>query len=604
MWPRSMAIGGLGAAALAAALSASPQATGGELLMRALDGELKRSMAELRVEGLARPYFIAYRVDDLQILSTSASFGSTLSSRESHSRRLAVEVRVGDYQLDNTNFLALGGLRRGGNRSSGRVTLTLDDDYQEIRRQLWLATDAAYKRALEQLAQKRAVLQNKTLAEDLDDFSAVEPVEIETEKAVPGGELERLSSLARELSALFRRQSAVFESKVTITVRDVRSYFVNSEGTRFRKSVPSARLLAEASTQAADGVPLADAFVAVGDSVDSLPSRELLAREVSGLGERLAALRDAELLDRYNGPVLFEEQAAAELFAQAFAPRLLSHRDPLVGDERLSSLISQRGPSDFKDRLGARVLPRFLSLKDDATLAEFQDTRLLGGYLVDDQGVVPRPVSLVERGYLKRMLAGRTPITGVEASTGHWRGDGVAPSNLIVSSSTVLDDDQLRAELLLLVEDRGAEFGLIVRRLGSSGARRTPRDPLAAILGAGGGGESSGVAPAVVAVKVYPDGTEVAVRNLEFSGFGAATFKEIIAVGERPTVYSLPFSPVGDIVTSLLSSATTAPPAGKPLSTIVVPALLFEEVTLKKPTDEIPRLPVAGHPYFESRPKH
>ena len=58
---------------------------------------------------------------------------------------------MGDYARDNTNFYAF---RLG---SSGVVrffagdanTVPVDDNYDEIRRQLWLATDGAYKQALD-----------------------------------------------------------------------------------------------------------------------------------------------------------------------------------------------------------------------------------------------------------------------------------------------------------------------------------------------------------------------------------------------------------------------------------------------------------------------
>ena len=580
---------------LGSILSPAALAADDDVVKAALTDELERSIAKLRVEGLEAPYFIAYRVDETELLSVSASFGSLVSGRASRSRVLDVELRVGDYELDNTNFLTVAAVRARSGRSGGRAVLPLDADYRELRRQIWLATDAAYKGALEQLAQKKAVLQNKSLAEELSDFAAAERIETRSERAPAGGTQEELERLATRLSTIFRSQPAVFESRVSIVAGTTRTWFVNSEGTSFARTAPSARLVAEASTQAVDGIPLGDAYVAVADSVAALPPEDALAMEVEAVGSRLAALRDAELLDRYNGPVLFDGQAAAEVFAQLFAPKLLSRRTPLGGDERLSAFLAQQGASDFQDRLGARVLPRFLSLVDDPARTEHGEARLLGGFEIDDQGVPAASVSLVERGYLKRMLNGRTPVTGVERSTGHWRG-GVAPSNLIVSSSVTMTDDELMAELLLLVEDRGAEFGVIVRRIGSSAAGGG-RDPLASLFG--GGGER-GAAPAVVAFKVYPDGREVPVRNLEFSGFAASTFKEIIAVGDREIVYSLPFQPAKDLVSAFADRASRSGAAALPLVSVVVPPLLFEEVTLKKPTEEIPRLPVFPHPYFET----
>ncbi len=86
-------------------LSAGAGSAQDDVVMRAMRDELARSMADLRLEELSRPYFIAYRVDELNEVSAAASFGSVTSSRENLTRRLSVEVRVGDYAFDNTNFL-------------------------------------------------------------------------------------------------------------------------------------------------------------------------------------------------------------------------------------------------------------------------------------------------------------------------------------------------------------------------------------------------------------------------------------------------------------------------------------------------------------------
>jgi hypothetical protein len=157
-----------------------------------------------------------------------------------------------------------------------------------------------------------------------------------------------------------------------------------------------------------------------------------------------------------------------------------------------------------------------------------------------------------------------------------------------------MTDEELLAELLLLVADRGSEFGVIVRRLGSSSigasaeARRMARP---------------GVGPAIAAFKVYPDGREVPLRNVTISGLAPVTFKEIVGVGSKPGVYHLPFRPaLGNPLartTPALAQATRGG-ASDPVVSVVVPSLLFEEVTLKKPSDEIPSLPFAGHPYFAS----
>jgi predicted Zn-dependent protease len=563
---------------------------------RAMADELARSMESLRVEGLEAPYFISYRIDDTRGLVATASFGALSNATPVRSRTLSVELRVGDYQLDNTNFLTLPSRGSTLSRSvGGRSSIALDDDYQEIRRQIWLATDAAFKSALEQLAQKKAVLQNKTLADDLADFSAAEPAEIDAPRPEAGGELADLERLAVELSRLFRDRSGIFDSYFFDDTATTETRFVSSEGARFRRTTPTARVVVSARTQAADGMRLNDFVTAMADRVEGLPSAEELAGEVNEMTARLEGLREAELLDRYNGPVLFEGQAAAELFAQGFARELLAQREPLPLDERFAAFLQQNATSDFRDRVGARVLPRSLSVSDDPTLADHLGRPLLGAYEVDDQGVPANATTLIERGYLRTLLSGRTPVVGVEASSGNWRDGGVVPSNLVISTSAPMTDEELLAELLLLVADRGSEFGVIVRRLGSSSIGASPEARRMA---------RPGVAPAIAAFKVYPDGREVPLRNVTISGLAPATFKEIVGAGSESIVYHLPFRPaLGNPLARTTPSLAQATRGGAsdPLVSVVVPALLFEEVTLKKPSDEIPSLPFADHPYFATR---
>ena len=85
-------------------------------------------------------------------------------------------MRVGDYDLDNTNFRSFSFGGTGVVRMyGGSMQLPLEDDYDELRRKIWLATDGAYKKALEDIARKRATLQNKTRTEEIPDFSREKP---------------------------------------------------------------------------------------------------------------------------------------------------------------------------------------------------------------------------------------------------------------------------------------------------------------------------------------------------------------------------------------------------------------------------------------------
>ncbi len=175
------------------------------ILQRALLDELARSMQQLQLENLERPYFVSYLVREVKSKSSSATFGSLLNSDAGHVRNLSVEVRVGDYALDNANFRSFSRCGSGVVcMYGGSMQLPLEDDYDELRRKIWLATDGAYKKALEDLARKRAALQNKTRTEEIPDFSREEPAAEVREETPAVLDLDALDQQVRQLSGLFR----------------------------------------------------------------------------------------------------------------------------------------------------------------------------------------------------------------------------------------------------------------------------------------------------------------------------------------------------------------------------------------------------------------
>jgi len=558
------------------------------VVMQAMRDELARSSEQLEMEGLEKPYFIAYTVHETERLQASGSFGALLSSTETENRRLNVEVRVGDSSFDNTNFGSMSFLPSSLGRIAG---LPLENDYREIRRAIWLATDRAYKAALESLAEKRAALQNETRAEEIGDFTAEEQFTLFAGNGLDLPPLRALEDLVRELSESFRSVPDVFSSKAEASVSNRHTYYVNTEGSAFIRSDPTASVVVEARTQAEDGVVLNDSVEAWGDSWDDVDDRAALQARVDAMGASLTARRTAAALDPYNGPVLFEGQAAAELFAQAFMPRLLGNRVPDAEPSFARMLQMSRNP--FLDRIGARVLPRFLSIEDNPTLA---DDGFLGSYAVDDDGVEAGPTALVQNGVLRSLVTSRNPIPGIDRSSGNRRGDGPAPSNLVVSSSRGMSHDELSAEFKLLMEERGSDYGIVVRRMAKLGADDGASDPLSLLRGGPQAGPTLGHIS--VAYKVYPDGREELIPKAELVALTEAAFRDIVAVSDTSTLHSFTHSPAGGLIPSFLSGAFGALGLGEVVS-VSVPDLLFEELSLRKPSGNAPHLPVAKHPYFD-----
>ena len=134
----------------------------------AMRDELERSRTRLQLPGVDKPFYIEYRLLDVDVRSVTASFGALLASDTARSRFMSVDVRVGDDHLDSSNFVSEDGFR-GFLGSTGQVGI--DRDYNSLRQDLWLATDQAYKAAVTQMSLKQAFLRSLTKAPEIDDFS-------------------------------------------------------------------------------------------------------------------------------------------------------------------------------------------------------------------------------------------------------------------------------------------------------------------------------------------------------------------------------------------------------------------------------------------------
>jgi predicted Zn-dependent protease len=548
------------------------------VVSRAMHDEMQRSMQKLELEQLDKPYFISYRVVETDAKETSATLGSLLSRSERRMRFLTVNVRVGDYSFDNSNFLSTGSFGGPGMARMflGTVQLPLDNDYAELRRQMWLATDGAYKKALEDLAGKRAALEEKNRTANLPDFSKASPVSV-TDMAPPAEvSLDDAARLSRELSAVFLEIPQIQTSRVRFAEENKLEYYLNSEGTTVTRMAPSITVRITAATQAADGMPLDDFVAAYGRSMKDLPPETALLAQTRELGQRLVKLQAAPVAEQYSGPVLFEGQAAASVFASHFAD-LLPAAPQMVsgGNPALAGLLGgqgSNGSSPFVNRKGARVLPEFLNVADDPTAAREGDELLLGGYKVDEEGTLSKRTVVVQQGILKTVLTSRAPVRGVLESTGNMRESGVAPSNVIVTADQTKTPDELKKQLIELAKDRGNEYGVVVRRLSGRSA--------------------------ILAYRVYADGHEEQMRNADISGLEISSFKDILAASSQSFVLTEPAprrrASLLDVLNSIVPSF-----GGDPLVSYVVPGLLFEDVTIERPSGQVQKPPVLKSPIAE-----
>lgn len=574
----------------------APTAKAQDVVTKALQDELARSVAQLQMQGTQKPYFVAYRADDIDGTKVSASLGSLTEEVPSHRRLLGVEVHVGDYKLDNTNFLSARNMAGMAARMGNSIMQApLDDDYTEIRRRLWLATDAQYKSAVEDYSGKKAALELRQQAGDVPDFSREAVLHI-SEEASPGKiDLAALEHLARDVSAVFKQMPDIYTSATEIEYRNTYTRYVNSEGTSFTRSQLAIHLAVAAATQSSDGLPINESFDVFGRSLAELPREADLLERTRQLGARIVKLRDAGYIDRYNGPVLFEDDAAAEVFAQIFAPALVAVPTPVSDDQRFAMFLDQFAGQftggSLLQRIGGRVLPEFLSVSDNPQQASYNGIALPGAWKVDDDGVATQPVKLVEHGTLKSLLTTRTPAPPLEHSSGSRRGWGPAPTSLTLTAEKTLAHNELRQELLRRAKDRGLAYGIVVRTVGGGGLTGLIR--MFTAMASSPGSMTTNSLTEVY--KLFPDGHEELIRGADLTGMTTATFRDIVAAGDKPVLFNATFIPKFNALFSMgLSGASDLP-----VVSYIVPSLLFEEATLVKTTTPRPNPPATKSPLAE-----
>ena len=574
-----------------------------DVLLRAMRDELVRSTDTLQLEELERPYFIEYAVVDTEATVLEATFGASVHYDRTHTRSLRVDVRVGSHELDNREFVAVPSFIRIGRFPRNLVR---EDDYDALRHDLWLATDAAYKEALEQLAQKRAFLQNRVQDEPVPDFS-VEGASVLVEPAAESAfDAEAWQGTVRRLSGVFREYPAIDESSVTLRVERGHKYLVNSDGSVVRRPASLAVLHARAVTRAPDGMRLKHFVPFHERAVEDLPPEAEMEAAVRSMASELTALAAAPVLGDYIGPVLVSGQASAELFGQLLGAQLSGHRPPLLEDERMAAMMPS---SNLANRLNRRVLPASFDVVDDPTQGSFAGEALIGSYAVDDQGVRSQPVTLIEGGILRTLLMSRRPRNEIPQSNGHGRagafGSATAqPGNLLVRAEDGLSAEALKAELIDMVRDIGLDYGLLIRVLDDPAITGTDLSgPASIFLLMQGGTPQSQLTTPILAYKVYvEDGREELVRGLGFRDVSVRSLRDIVASGEDQYVSNRFLESGGGGLLRGLGAFIPrgfAGPGGQGIpAAVVAPSVLFEELEIERMGGPQQAPILMEHPYF------
>jgi TldD protein len=559
-----------------------------DTLLRAMRDELQRSKQLAVVAGQDAPYFFSYSLTDAETLRISASMGAVVNVSRNHFRSPSTDVRVGSYDFDNTGHIFSG--IYSGSRYDGNWPL--DDDYQNFRSELWLSTDRSFKSAVESMARKRASLNNSATSstEPLPDFSKVTPVVSIGKVSRPKVEDEAWTARTARLAAIFNNYKEVLSSAVEMQLIQGPTTLMNSEGTAVRYNDDMYWVYGKAEGQAPDGMLMHDAVSIQSLELDKFPSEAEMRKSLTEVGENVRALVHAPAGESYSGPVLLEPRAAAQLLAQLLGDNLRVPRRPLSDPGRNVPFA----PSEFETRIGGRILPESFDVTDDATQSAFNGKPLAGFYPFDMEGVAPKPVSVVEKGVLKNFLTTRQPIRGFPASNGHARLPGnygafsAAIGNLFVKSSETSSLADLKKRLIEMTKMRGKPYGMLVRKLDYPYSATASELQSLAQASAQSGGSARPVSPPLLIYKVFPDGREELVRGLRFRGLTSRTLRDILAASSETDTFD--FVNVAAPLAILGAGGYLAP------ASVIAPGLLFDELELEPPQDQLPKAPTVPPP--------
>ena len=519
------------------AMAAAHAAAKGDGLLEALLTELDRSKAQLKMDQVQPPYFIEYRVNEVDEFTAEAAFGALRETQHQHYRVLRAVVRIGDYKQDS--FYA---------RGEGEPTiLPLDNDPIALRRQIWLVTDDAYKNAGQALAEKQAELKRFSAdTNPVDDFAKSTPlIAVDPTVSLKVDETSWKKTL-EDATNLYRQYPDVQSVSASAHFSAINEYLVNTEGTLTRCGKTTYSVQLNGAAQAADGMRLGRSPAYVVARMEELPSHDALMANAKNMLDTIVALRKAPIVEEeYRGPVLFSADAADDIVASLIGQNVVGHKPALGRPNRTTGAFA----TSYK----ARVLPNFLSVVDDPTLKDFQGKSLIGSYMFDSEGVKAEPVTTIEKGTLTNYLLGRQPLRDFPASNGHGRAGAGTVSGpnlgvLLLKSSEAQSPEDLKKKVMEMAKEQAKPYGYRVETLGQPG--NSPR----------------------LLYRVYAsDGHEELVRGAVFNELDTRALRTaVIAAGNDPLVSNRP--------------------GGVP-TTVISPSLLFDELEVKRADTSKDKLP-------------
>ena len=446
-----------------------PDASPSDLVFSALSDELRRNMDSLHIEGQPAPFVIDYRLQRKRSLNLTASLGEVTSKKlQPWGQRFDAEVTLGDYR--HSSLGEAEPTMRG-------VSIPIALDYDNLRRQAWMATDARYKQAISRLESKQQALKKTTLPADearLDEFIPAQPATSIQQRPTESEYLhvDELETYLKRLSLVAREFPELTHSEAQLSLNQTDIYRLTSEGVKVAQpqddmcELNFTFFLYRNANGSNNYSSHSHTYSNVTELLTDSTNFTKALREY--IDSRLQAFKDTVNKDDYYvGPVLIESKAGQRIYNVANTAR---------------KLFRAWHPFDRSDRttfakFRHKIVDNKLTIRQDPTLSTWNGKPLVGYFEADANGQKPQAVTLVDRGIFCGQLCGNTPSLCITTPTGNLRfnnpnvwnspmGVSTTPGVIRIESRKTMPLKKMRRQLLREAVREGYDHAYIAKSNG------------------------------------------------------------------------------------------------------------------------------------------
>jgi hypothetical protein len=559
-------------------------------VINALNEELNRNFSNLKIDNLKPLKYIEYALSDGEVYELNVSYGSVITENSKKITKPFAEVIVGEDIRTSENYISQNSLW-GFNFFDN---VNIEKDPIPLKIHFWNETDNLYKNEAETFENKISTMSQQKIDEielNLNDFYSSSKQTINIDRPQISIDKNKWKAIIKSMSNVFFKYPEIENSNVYFNVFDTYIYYVNSENTTAQYPITIYSIKVKASTHAEDGEELSDYMLIYSASADNLPDVKTLLSKTEDLAKNLSGLKSATVFnDAYAGPVLFEGQAAAEIFLQVFLKSdnaLYAKRKPIIEKsviERYSSYIGNTS-NKLDYRFNKKIISRDLTITAMPNSVLDKNKNLFGKYSIDAQGIIPlKDHVLIDKGVLKSFMNDRIPTQNEKSSNGHkqWviSNNGIVqdigPGVIQMTSENTLNNKQIIEKLKSVADEEDLDYVLIVRKVknNNSGLDKISQSYFSSDT------EKKGINLLYVFKYYVKTGKEELVRSIELDRLTISSFKRVLGVTKENITYKTMLNSKEHITVWWRGNPSNL--NGMP-STVIVPyAILFEELELQK----------------------